>query len=262
MNDLPILNLHKNEEIYFNNQPQSVVSFPVDGHQKLVEIEENSFWFNHRLQFIKKLVKEYKVDDCFYDVGGGNGYVSKGLQDEGYKVALVEPVLAGVKTANKRGVTNCICAEFQSLEFVKSPKYVGLFDVIEHIEHDRKFLSEIYSKLDHQGLVFITVPAFQFLWSNIDQESGHFRRYSLQDLERVVESSGLKVERSGYYFTYLLPLMLLIKRKSKGDTASEHKVSAFSSLILKFLNFFDRLLFQVLGGKFPGASIILVGKKL
>src|ERR1700693_1226403 len=67
------------------------VSYPAEGNEASFRLEENSFWFRHRIKVILSLVRMFPPDDVFFDVGGGNGFVSKALQDDGIRTVLVEP---------------------------------------------------------------------------------------------------------------------------------------------------------------------------
>ena len=68
-----------------------------------MEIEKDSFWFNHRNDVISNFVKRYSSLETFVDIGGGNGFVSKRLQDEGIPTILLEPGKYGVLNAKNRG---------------------------------------------------------------------------------------------------------------------------------------------------------------
>ena len=52
------------------------------------------------------------------------------------------------------------------------------FEVIEHVERDLDFLNHYLQWLKPGGLIFITVPAFMFLWSEHDEINQHERRYT------------------------------------------------------------------------------------
>jgi len=84
---------------------------------------------------------------------------------------------------------------------------ITLFDVLEHVEDDAGFLSEMVSRFARQdALIFCTVPAFAALYSRHDVFLKHHRRYHLSSLTQLLERSGLRVCRSGYLFASLLPL--------------------------------------------------------
>ena len=68
----------------------SDVSYPKDAHRHLFSIEENSFWFQHRNNFIIELLQRFPPKEYIIDVGGGNGYVSIGIKNAGFKVIMLE----------------------------------------------------------------------------------------------------------------------------------------------------------------------------
>ena len=65
-------------------------------------IEESSFWFNHRNKVLEVLMRKYDPGSFILDVGGGNGFVTKAIQDKRYDVCLIEPGKEGVINAKNR----------------------------------------------------------------------------------------------------------------------------------------------------------------
>lgn len=247
--------------IYFTSNNENKISFPDDGHKLLAKIEENSFWFKHRNKIIKSACNKHNVNGLFYDIGGGNGFVSLNIQNSQITPVLIEPMIDGALIAQKRGIQNIICSDLKSLEFKSKIKYAGAFDVIEHIEDDLDFLNTINEAMDKKGFLFITVPAFKFLWSEVDEESGHYRRYTKAQLKHILKKSNFEVLEAKYFFTYLLPAMLILGRKNKNNTDSEHKPNSFIQFVITLLNTIDLLLFNILKGLIPGASILVVAQK-
>lgn len=92
-----------------------------------------------------------------------------------------------------------------------------LLDVVEHIEKDAGFLRELYrqSFFTEDTLMLITVPAFQGLYTSHDRFLGHYRRYNYRQLTEVLKSSGLEIEKGGYFYSLLLPFRGLQKLKEK-----------------------------------------------
>jgi SAM-dependent methyltransferase len=177
-------------------------------------IEENSFWFRHRNNCIIEMIKNFRspTDGPIFDVGGGNGFVTKGLMHEGLEVVLVEPGANGAMNAKKRGVDHVICATTYTAKFQPGTiPAVGVFDVLEHIEDDIRFLKHLWDLLVPGGMLYLTVPAYQFLWSQEDIEGGHFRRYTLSNLEKKIRDSGFSVSYSSYIFSYL-PIFIFLLR--------------------------------------------------
>lgn len=148
-----------------------------------------------------------------FDVGGGNGFVSLGLLNEGFDVVMIEPGVNGAINAKKRGIKHVICGTTHSAKFKsRTIPAIGVFDVVEHIEDDIGFLKHLWDLLVPGGMLYVTVPAHQALWSHEDVDGGHFRRYTLSNLISRMGKSGFKVSYSSYIFTYL-PLFVLFLRK-------------------------------------------------
>lgn len=61
------------------------------------------------------------------------------------------------------------------------------------------------------GRLYLTVPAYRFLWSREDKHAGHFRRYTLGGLCRLLSRCGFRVEYSTYLFWALPPAIFLFR---------------------------------------------------
>lgn len=188
----------------------SAVSYPSDGNDVCFQVEEDSYWFAHRNACIEKVVAKFPPSGMIYDIGGGNGFVSAGLQAAGHAVALLEPG-NGVFNARQRGLRNVIHATLEDAGLVpNSLPAACACDVMEHIEHDGAFLSTMRRLLVPGSRLYLTVPAAQMLWSDQDIYAGHFRRYSRTSLEKILSAADFEVEFSTCFFTWLaLPLLLL-----------------------------------------------------
>jgi SAM-dependent methyltransferase len=84
---------------------------------------------------------------------------------------------------------------------------IGAFEVIEHIRDDRAALAWIDEHLVDCGILLITVPAYQWMFSDHDVANRHFRRYSRRRLTAIIPS-GLTVLDCGYFNTLLFPAAL------------------------------------------------------
>ena len=210
-------NLERKEDGIYYSKTREEISYPDEGNEECYQIEQDSFWFNHRNDVISLALDKFGVKGSFFDIGGGNGFVSKKLQENGKNVVLVEPGISGAISAQKRGIKNIVCSTLQDAQFkASSIENIGLFDVVEHIENDEEFLTNIGKYHIKDGKLFITVPAFQFLWSNDDEYAGHFKRYTTKSLQNLVEKCGYKVEFSSYLFSFFpLPMFLLRSLPSK-----------------------------------------------
>jgi hypothetical protein len=97
-----------------------------------------------------------------------------------------------------------------------------LLDVLEHCENDQVVLTgALSSNLTSSVTVLVTVPAFQKLFSSHDKVLKHYRRYTRKTVAELCTTSGLSINKSGYFFFSLLPLRImqvLLEKMGKGKT--------------------------------------------
>jgi SAM-dependent methyltransferase len=88
---------------------------------------------------------------------------------------------------------------------------VCLFDVLEHVDDEAGALAACRRLLGPGGRLFVTVPAYAWLWSRHDELLGHRRRYTARTLRQVAERAGFAVERLTYFNTLLAPPIMAVR---------------------------------------------------
>jgi SAM-dependent methyltransferase len=205
-------NLEQDHRGLWVSRTPSDVSYPSSANELCHQIEDTSFWFQHRNRCIVNCVRAYPPSGPVFDVGGGNGFVSLGLQRAGWDTVVVEPGVAGATNAQRQGLLPVICSTFQDAGFRRNAlPAVGMFDVLEHVEDDRGFLRALHDAMVPGGRFYLTVPAYQWLWSAEDTHAGHFRRYTLPSLALTLDQAGFDVELGSYMFS-ILPLPIFLRR--------------------------------------------------
>ena len=205
--------MHSRDGIYYADSSEKI-SYPDEGNDQSFEIEDNSFWFRHRNNCITEMISNYPPTGNvpIFDIGGGNGFVAKGLMNAGWETVVVEPGPSGARNAKKRGLPNVICATTNTAKFKSGTlPAVGVFDVVEHIEDDVGFLNHLWDLLVPGGMLYVTVPAYQALWSHEDADGGHFRRYRLNNLNKKFSKSGFQLSYSTYIFSFLPFIIFLLR---------------------------------------------------
>ena len=188
------------------------VSYPEEGNEACFELEDYSFWFAHRGACLAAVVGRFPPAGAIFDVGGGNGFVARTLIDAGFPTVLVEPGEVGARNARQRGLPTVICATLAAAHFDPGTlPAAGLFDVLEHIDDDADFLAEVHRCLVPGGRLYVTVPAFSWLWSDADVSAGHFRRCTLGAWQARIEAAGFTTLFASYFFG-LLPFPLFAIR--------------------------------------------------
>jgi len=139
-------------------------------------------------------------------------------------------------------------------------------DVIEHVENPVEFLRLYVTPVASGTRFFITAPAFQFMWSQHDEYLGHFRRYTRSSLVAELESAGLQVDRVGYYYCSLFPLVWMqrkilraFRRKRTGSSLMTKQSRMLNSVFYRLM----KLEFRISRGysKFPGLTVVCTAIK-
>lgn len=222
--------LTQHEAGYWVTPEEVHTSYPADGNDFCFGVEEESFWFSHRNRAITAAVTLHPpVDGPIFDIGGGNGVVSAALHKAGFSTITIEPSPAGAANAILRGVPHVVCGSLPSKAFHENTAgAIGLFDVIEHLPDDVTFLRALRPYVRRNGRLYITVPAYQWLWSMNDVRSGHYRRYTLTRLSEILRDSGYDTEYGTCIFALLPPAIFLFRRllgsnrRSKTQIRNQH----------------------------------------
>ncbi|MBN1926635.1 MAG: class I SAM-dependent methyltransferase [Prolixibacteraceae bacterium] len=250
------------------------ISYPENGNMNMFLLEDQSYWFNYRNQIIGEVAQKFIPQGIIFDVGGGNGFVSKMLKDNGYTPVLVEPGKEGILNARERGIEHLIHSRFDDAGFKEnSIDNAGFFDVIEHIEDDHLFLKNLSQAMKTNGKVILTAPSFHFLWSKADTEAGHYRRYTMKQMKKLLEDSGFRILYANYFFSFLLAPIFLFrtlpslfcKRKQRILKSNETEHSPTSKIVKKIISFLcDSEIRRIKRGRklFGGSSCIVVAEKV
>jgi len=187
------------------------VSYPLAAQAQIATIEDSSFWFRHRNRVIGAVVRRYPPAGPILDVGGGNGAVSRALGRCGISAIVLEPGVDGSSIAHARGLT-VIQANFDGELFAEGTvPAIGLFDVIEHVVDDVQLLRGSRTAMRSGGLLYVTVPALQSLWSSDDEFAGHHRRYNRLVLRAALLASGFEIVALSAFFSLLIPPTFLFR---------------------------------------------------
>jgi SAM-dependent methyltransferase len=245
------------------------VSYPDTGADEMMTVEESSFWFAHRNEVIALVLDRFPPAGSLWDVGGANGFQALDLQNRGYETIVLEPGMAACVHAAERGVRRVVRGTLESLNLTGgSLGGASMFDVVEHLPDPVAVLSEVRRVLRPDGHVYITVPAYQALWSDEDEHVQHHRRYTRKLLTEHLTAAGLRTEYMSHFFRPLVVPIFLIRavpyrlklRKRTGPNLSHHGPGGAGQRVV------ERLLARELdqlrsGSQLPyGGSIIAVAR--
>ena len=184
--------------------------------------EDKHWWFASRTRALEAILGKHnrRRDLKVLDIGSGAGNMYHHLSRYG-DVIGVENHPAPVKVGQERGY-DIRLGDAGGLDFPdESFDLVTALDVIEHNDDDVAILREALRVLRPGGLVLISVPAFQWLWSFNDEINDHKRRYTAGELEAKLRDVGFTPLESSYNNFLVFPLaaaMIAVNRR-KGAPA-------------------------------------------
>lgn len=226
------------------------------------KLEKSHFWriakreliIDHVAQLLSQ--KEESKRCRILDIGGSCSLISRNLSRFGVVVS-VEPDVSTVSFARKNLKVDCRVGDLPHNlpEFSNQFELITLFDVLEHVEEEKESLKAIHDLLSDDGNLVVTVPAYQWLWSDHDVALHHKRRYTTSRLRTALQEAGFEIQTMTYYTTFLFPFAALVRVLNKFKPKSfDHKpeynvkvpnpminlvfgsVMKFEKFLLKFVN--------------------------
>ena len=186
---------------------------------QIVRLEPTSWWFRSRNRLIEQTIRRLAPQaKSVLEIGCGTGYTLGALRAALPAAELTGTELfdAGLEVARQRwSDVRLMQADACELPFDQSFDLVGAFDVLEHIDRHGTAVREAFRVLNPGGLLLVTVPQHQWLWSAADDFARHERRYSRPALRDVVAQAGFRIELLSSFVTLLLPLMAASRAVSR-----------------------------------------------
>lgn len=201
-------------------------------HLDLFRLEETYWWFVGRRELVRQMVRRYAPGPGrrIVDAGCGTGGTMGRVADLG-DVAGCDLSPYALSLCGQRGLHELAVADVTALPFRTDGADVAVScDVLEHVDDDREALSELLRVLRPGGIVVLTVPAHQALWSEHDEALAHRRRYSARGLRRLIEECGGRVEKlspvvSGVFLPILMfRLLQRLRPKAPGEPRTDLRV--------------------------------------
>ncbi len=203
-------------------------SFDEKFFEPLHAIEEKHFWFRSRNQLIGDLIEKYCTETRTgnpkgMEIGCGTGNVLKYLSARfsGQHILGMDLFREGLNFAAQRGNPYLVQADIHRSPFGQQFDWIGLFDIIEHLDDDVQVLQDTAPLLREEGRIIISVPAFPVLWSYFDVAGKHKRRYTTQSLEDACQKAGLELVFSSYTNTLIFPILWIVRNVLQMGKAPE-----------------------------------------
>ncbi|MCX7765912.1 MAG: class I SAM-dependent methyltransferase [Candidatus Sumerlaeia bacterium] len=240
-------------------------------YKKMYALENSYWWFQGRKHIIFSVLNRLnllKADATqrAIDLGCGTGLILTELNNFAFSLG-VDFSMSALCFCRKRGLKDLICADVNYLPFTDSCcDLVFALDLLEHISDDEKVLQEIWRICRPGGMLLLTVPAHQFLWSEHDEALHHYRRYSMSQFYQLIVKSGFIPVKFSYCISFLF-LPILIFRRLQKIIKSPAKPKTHLIILPKLINSFliwllklEAKLIRFINLPF-GVSILVVAQK-
>ena len=186
-------------------------------YETMAAVEQTHWWFVARRAIIgavlKRFVPQHKTPLDILEVGCGSGGNLSMLSAYGTVYGAEYDA-----TAREKAVERGVAKEVAACELPSKPAFAGqtfdlilMLDVLEHIKDDQVTLDVLARQLKEDGMLLMTVPAFQWLWSQHDVQCHHQRRYTAPQLRDLIHKAGLQQRYVSYFNFWLFPLVALMR---------------------------------------------------
>lgn len=233
------------------------------------ELESKHWWFVSKKEIIVSFLEQYiplKSDRTILDAGCGAGLMLNNLKKFGktYAMDFSEDAVDFSKKVFDGEIKRGWLPDNFPYPNQKFDAIICL-DVIEHIDDDLKSLEVLKQHLSDNGIMILTVPALQFLWSKWDDLNHHKRRYDKNQLKDVILKAGFQIDKISYYNSLLfipIAIVRIVKNilNNDSDKSDTDLPSKPVNWLLKNIFLLEKWLLKLIS--FPiGVSLIAVVRK-
>ncbi len=195
--------------------------------------------------FLLQLIERHQSGTQLLDHGAGAGTFALPVSHGETRVLCMEPDAALREELARSGLQ--VAASLDDVAGA-SIDFAYTLNVLEHVEDDNEALVQLHRCLKPGGRLLVYVPAFQLLYSQMDEHVGHFRRYRRPALSRQLQAAGFVVHSAGYVDSLGFFASLLYKYLGdKSGRVSPGSVSFYDSLVFPVSRLVDLLSFGSFG---------------
>ncbi|MBI2204116.1 MAG: class I SAM-dependent methyltransferase [Candidatus Rokubacteria bacterium] len=203
-----------------------------------VEEEREHWWFRARLEILRAVLpprapgaRRRRV----VDLGCGTGTVLDALHDLGETIGVeIDDTLRGVALVRGLDVRAGALPDRVPVE-PGTADVVLLLDVLEHLEDPAATLGTARELLVPHGVLVVTVPAYQWLWSSHDVTLRHKRRYTRRALIRLATDAGFLIDRATYFNTLLFPALAVVRLVGRLQGRNGHDLKRPAPIVNRLL---------------------------
>ncbi|HJW27319.1 MAG TPA: class I SAM-dependent methyltransferase [Rhodocyclaceae bacterium] len=179
------------------------------------------------------------------DFGAGDGLFASLMRDCGKAPVCIEP-----DEVLRAGLTAEGFDARPSLEGIAPGSLDAIYtiNVLEHIDDDVAVLDDLRRTLRPGGRLFVFVPAWPVLYSQMDRQVGHRRRYRKDELGTKLRAAGWQPEVLRHFDSVGFLAALAYRAIGTGDgNISSASVAFYDRWVFPLSRIADRLLCGITG---------------
>ena len=231
-------------------------------YKRIAKSQKKHWWFFSRREIFTRLIKSLKIkrNSKILDYGTGVGANIRLLKK--FSINRIS-----LHDQNKQLLNKLIKKNNFTTNYNPKTKYdlIVCTDVFEHIKNDKEIFIRLIEKLKKNGYLFITVPAYQVLYSKKDKSLHHFRRYNKLQLINFINNKSIVISKISYFNFFLfipISISILLLKILKIDFIDEtEKVPNFLiNNIFKKIFSFEKYFINKFSFPF-GLSLLAIVKK-
>jgi hypothetical protein len=251
----------RNKEVWQMSRMKKRIQFDLDkmpsyysGTQELLDNEEGLEGYNRDI--VKKIFRGLKIESSIHDsnflladFGAGTGSMAEIFSNH-FELKPLCIEIDSILSANIR--EKGFECQSQLSHLPRKLSHLYSINVIEHIENDIQILAEMKDQLNDGGRIAIYVPAIPILYSDLDRNVGHYRRYTKRDLVKKLEKVGFVIDSCTYNDCIGIIANLAVRLfgyKNKMGLGSRTSLELYDRFVYPISKFLDALLFKFLIGK-------------
>lgn len=229
-------------------------------------IDQSTHWYYQNkkrplLKYVAKKIAQHKQALSILDIGSGSGFFAYELEKKfGKKLSSISMCDINYTDEEVKASAEAFVKKTVALPEKIENTIVVMMDLLEHIEDDKGFVKDLLSRCGDNVYFFVTVPAFNSIWSGHDVYLGHYRRHTLKTIANLMKD--ISITKRYYIFMMLFPPAWFIRKLfGQGDEPKSdmkplpRPINAFIRKVLSLEFLFNR------GNKLFGLTCVLEGKK-
>jgi len=215
------------------------------------EVLENLKEAKNYNESLRELVVRNSIKGRTLDFGAGIGTFSEMLKPD------LDPECLEVDEAQANQLERNGFRVYRKLDFKEGFDFIYSLNVLEHIEDDHNISKNLVKSLKSGGRLLIFVPAFNFLYSDLDEKVGHYRRYRIEMLKALFKDQSVIIRKISYFDTIGFIFAMIFKILGlKTGAVNKRNITIFDKFFYPL-----NLVLDPLFSKFIGKNAYIIIEK-